>query len=236
MVKYSIKINEISKFFKLDSWNLSHTVKKLQVIKSIDNISFNVEKGKMIGIIGKNGSGKTTLLRTIAGIFHPDKGSITVNGKIGPLLQVGLGSNDEFTVAENIITYGILLGFKKKIIRDKIPEIIKFAELEEYHDVKMKYLSSGMKVRIMFSTAMLMDPDILLVDEVLSVGDASFREKSFNAFLSFKKRKKTIILVSHNLTLVRELCDEVYVMDKGKIMYHGDPKEVVSKYESFCKN
>ena len=236
MVEYSIKINEVSKFFKLDNWNLSHTIKKLKIIKSIDDISFNVEKGKLIGIIGKNGSGKTTLLRMIAGIMHPDKGSITVNGKIGPLLQVGLGSNDEFTVAENIITYGILLGFKKKIIRDKIPEIIKFAELEEYQDVKMKYLSSGMKVRIMFSTAMHMDPDILLVDEVISVGDASFREKSFNAFLSFKKRKKTIILVSHNLTLIRQLCDEVYMMHKGKIIEHGDPNKVVSNYESFCKN
>lgn len=235
MIEYSIQINDISKTFKLDTWNITHTISKLRKIKPINNISLNIEKGKMIGIIGKNGSGKTTLLRMIAGIFHPDKGSITVNGKIGPLLQVGLGSNDEFTVAENIITYGILLGFKKKIIHDKIPEIIKFAELEEYRDVKMKYLSSGMKVRIMFSTAMLIDPDILLVDEVISVGDASFREKSFNAFLSFKKRDKTIILVSHNLTLIRQLCDEVYVMDKGEIIYHGDPKDVVSKYESFCK-
>jgi len=190
----------------------------------------------LIGIIGKNGSGKTTLLRIIAGIMHPDEGSVTINGKIGPLLQVGLGSNEEFTVRENIITYGILLGFKKKTIREKIPEILKFAELEEYRDIKMKYLSSGMKVRIMFSAAMIMDPDILLVDEVISVGDASFKEKSFAAFLSFKKRNKTIILVSHNLQLVKQICDEAYMLDKGKIIEHGDPKEVVSKYESFCKN
>jgi len=235
MNKFVISLNNVSKTFSLRHWDLFHKESELREIKSIDNISLNVEKGKMIGIIGRNGSGKTTLLRLIAGVLKPDKGSLITKGVVGPLLQIGLGGNEELTVKENIITYGMLLGFKKNLMREKIPEILKFAELEKYGDVKMKYLSSGMKVRIMFSTALLMDPDILLVDEVIAVGDAPFREKSFDAFLAFKEKGKTILFVSHNVTYVKQLCDEVYFLDKGKILEYGDPEKVVKKYEDFCK-
>lgn len=236
MNKFVISLNNVSKTFSLRHWDLFHKESELREIKSIDNISFNVEKGKMIGIIGRNGSGKTTLLRLVAGVLKTDGGSLMTKGTIGPLLQIGLGGNEEFTVKENIIIYGMLLGFRKNSMRDKIPEILKFAELEEYVDVKMKYLSSGMKVRIMFSTALMMDPDILLVDEVIAVGDAPFSKKSFEAFLSFKKNGKTILFVSHNLSHVKQLCDEVYFLDKGKILEHGDPEKVVKKYEDFCKS
>ena len=230
MDNYAIVLKNISKTFQLQSNRLKKTDSSIIKIKSTDNISLKIEQGKMVGLIGKNGSGKTTLLRLIGGILHPDEGSIETSGKIGPLLQVGVGSSEEFTVNENIITYGILLGFKEKSIKEKIPEILKFAELQEYGNVKMKHLSSGMKVRVMFSTAMLIDPDILLVDEIISVGDVAFRKKSFEAFLSFKNRKKTILLVSHNLKMVKQLCDIVYFLEKGKIIEFGKPEEVIKTY------
>jgi len=136
---------------------------------------------------------------------------------------------------ENIIMQGILLGFEKKWITQKVPEIIKFAELDDYKNEKMKHLSSGMKARIMFSTAIQIDPDILLVDEVISVGDLKFREKSFESFLSFKNKNKTIVLVSHNLQVVQKLCDVVYFLDKGKIVDYGDAEKVIKAYQGFCK-
>jgi len=230
----AIKLIGVSKSFKLQRWNAKNSSLGPEIIRPVDNVSLTIKKQKMIGIIGKNGSGKTTLLRLISNIYSPDKGTIEINGKIGPLLQIGVGTNDEYSVSENIILNGLLLGFKKKWIENKVSAILKFAELEEYQNVKMKYLSTGMKVRIMFSTGMLIDPDILLVDEVISVGDATFNQKSLDAFLSFKKRGKTIILVSHNLPQIQELCDEVYMLDKGKIVKSGNPEEVIKYYIDFC--
>lgn len=233
MAEYAIVVNNLTKSYRLSKNELISRT-KLENKKIIDNISFNIEKGNVVGIIGKNGSGKTTLLRLIAGILKSDKGKIIINGKIGPLLQIGVGSNEELSVKENIVFQGILLGFSKKTITDKVYEILKFAELEEYINTKMKHLSSGMKVRIMFSTAMSMNPDILLVDEVISVGDVSFRQKSYDSFLSFKKQNKTIIFVSHNLSTVQKICDEVIMLDKGKIIEVGEPKEIIKKYQDFC--
>jgi len=230
-----IILENIEKTFKLHNNYDLQSESKIHEIKSIDNISMCIKKGTMVGIIGKNGGGKTTLLRLISGVYSPDKGKISIIGKLSPLLQVGVGSNGEYTVKENIVFNGLLLGLKKEEILKKITEILKFAELEQYESVKMKYLSSGMKIRIMFSTAMTIDPDILLIDEIISVGDVSFREKSFKKFLSFKENKKTIILVSHNLPMIQKLCDEVYALDKGKIIASGDPKSVIQKYLEYCK-
>lgn len=234
MMEYSISLKDVSKTFKTSQKKIIGNSKHTK-IKAIDNVSLNFENGKMVGIIGRNGSGKTTLLRLIASILYPDSGKIVTKGTVSPLLQIGAGSNDELTVMENIITQGVLLGFEKNWISEKVPEIIKFAELEDYKNEKMKHLSSGMKARIMFSTSMLMDPDIFLVDEIISVGDAIFRQKSFDAFLSFKKRKKTIVFVSHNLEIVKKLCDVVYFLDKGKIIEFGEPEKVVKSYQNFCK-
>jgi len=234
MLDYVIRIKNISKTFDTSTKKIIGN-SGFSKIRAIDNISLDIEKGKVVGIIGQNGSGKTTLLRLIAGILYPDSGTIVTKGKIGPLLQVGAGSNEELTVMENIIMQGVLLGFKKKWIVDKVPEIIKFAELEDYKNEKMKHLSSGMKVRIMFSTAMQIDPDILLVDEVIAVGDLKFRQKSYESFLSFKNRNKTIVFVSHNLQSVQKLCDVVYFLDKGKIVDYGEPEKVIKSYQGFCK-
>ena len=232
MTEYSIRVKDVSKSFKT-SRKIGDLKEKR--IKAIDNISMDIEKGQMIGLIGRNGSGKTTLLRLIASILYPDSGKIVTKGQVGPLLQIGAGSNDELTVMENIIMQGVLFGFEKKWITQKVPEIIKFAELDDYKNEKMKLLSSGMKVRIMFSTAMQMDPDILLVDEIIAVGDLKFREKSFDSFLSFKNRNKTIVFVSHNLQVVQKLCDVVYFLDKGKIIDYGEPEKVIKSYQGFCK-
>jgi len=233
MNEYAIRANNVSKTFEMTKGGFT-SKSGLNQVKAIDNISLNIEKGKMVGLIGKNGSGKTTLLRLLAGILLPNTGKIVTKGKVGPLLQIGAGSNEELTVNENIIMQGVLLGFKKKWIEDKVSDIIKFAELEDYKNEKMKHLSSGMKVRIMFSTAMQMDPDILLVDEIIAVGDIKFRQKSFDSFLSFKNRNKTIVFVSHNLQAVQKFCDVVYFLDKGKIIDYGEPQRVIKAYQDFC--
>lgn len=232
MNEYAIRANNVSKTFEMSKGGFTNK-SGLNQVKAVDNISLNIEKGKMVGLIGKNGSGKTTLLRLFAGILHPNMGKIVTKGRVGPLLQVGAGSNEELTVHENIIMQGILFGFEKKWIEDKVSEIIKFAELEDYKNEKMKHLSSGMKVRIMFSTAMQMEPDILLVDEIIAVGDLKFRLKSFDSFLSFKNRGKTIVFVSHNLQAVQKYCDVVYFLDKGRIIDHGEPEKVIKAYQEF---
>ena len=234
MNDYAIRVKNVSKSFEMSRVGFKG-ITGSRHIKVIDNVSFKIEPGKIVGLIGRNGSGKTTLLRLIAGILYPDNGKIVTKGTIGPLLQVGVGSNEELTVAENIITQGVLLGFEKKWITEKVLEIIRFTELENYKNEKMKHLSSGMKVRIMFSTAMQMDPDILLVDEIIAVGDIKFRQKSFDFFLSFKNRNKTIVFVSHNLQIVQKLCDVVYFLDSGKIVDYGEPEKVIKSYQAFCK-
>lgn len=204
---------------------------KLDVLR---DVSFKVKKGEMLGIIGFNGSGKTTLLKIIANIMKPNSGKIIVSGKVIPLLELGTGFNGELTAKENIMLYGLLLGFKKKEIEKKIQEIIKFAELEKFLDTKLKNFSTGMYARLAFSTAIQVDPDILLVDEVLSVGDISFQEKSFKEFQKFKESKKTIIFVSHNLEQVKTTCDRVLWLHNGKIKSSGEPTDVINDFEKFA--
>jgi len=235
MTDISIELKNVSKTFKIKKLNLATGKSTIEIINSLDNISLKIEKGKMIGIIGRNGSGKTTLLRVIAQIFYPQIGEVLVNGSVGPVLQIGAGGNDEFSVEETIIINGLYRGLKKQDILNKIPDILKFAELEVYRNTKMKHLSTGMKVRIMFSTIFSLDPDILLIDEVISVGDQEFRKKSFDSFISFKNRGKTILLVSHNLSMIQQLCDEVYYIDKGQIIDHGSPQKVIQSYTDSFK-
>jgi len=201
----------------------------------LNDISFSVKKGEMIGILGVNGSGKTTILKLMSQIYVPDKGTIITNGKVIPILELGIGFNPDLTAKDNIIIYGLILGFSKKEIKNKIKQIIQFAELEKFLDIKMKNFSMGMYARLAFSTALQVNPDILLVDEVLSVGDIAFQEKSFNAFMDFKRRGKTIIFVSHSPDQIKQYCDKALWIHEGKIRNYGPPELVVNEYIEFMQ-
>ena len=215
---------------------ISDMSKSTEKIKVLDDVSFSVKKGETFGILGKNGSGKTTLLKLIAKIYKPDSGTIITNGKIVPLLQLGVGFHSELTPSENIITFGIILGFKKESIKQRIPDILKYAELEKFADVKIKNFSSGMYSRLGFATAVQIDPDIILVDEVLSVGDISFQKKCFQTFEDFKRRKKTIIFISHDPNQIQQVCDRALVLRNSKIDLIGEPSKVVEHYINSQEN
>lgn len=195
------------------------------------NISLSIRKGEMIGVIGFNGTGKTTLLKIISGIYPPTEGTVVTRGKLTPFLELGTGFNGELTARDNIILYGAILGFSKKEIVKKIDDIIQFAELEKFLDTKLKNFSSGMNARLAFSTAIQVNPDILLVDEILSVGDLPFQQKSFEAFMDFKKKGKTIVFVSHSIDHVSTLCDRVMLLHEGRVYSYGEPDEVINEYK-----
>ncbi|MDH3618370.1 MAG: sulfotransferase [Nitrosopumilus sp.] len=214
----------------------SHLTKNiLNQIQALDNISLTIKKGETIGIIGLNGSGKTTLLRIISGVYAPDSGSVEINGYLAPLLQIGTGFKKELDAEENIVMYGLLLGFTKNEIKRKVDDIIKFAELEKFRKLKLENYSAGMRTRLAFSTAIQINPDILLVDEILAVGDAVFKEKSFKAFLEFKKQNKTIVYTTHNFNMILDLSDRVILMDQGRILKIGKPSDVISYYKEIIK-
>jgi len=240
----AIKVERVFKTFNLKRPDgLIGSIKKIESpftnskIIALNNVTFDVYQGETFGIIGLNGSGKTTLLRMIAGIYVPDSGIIKINGKLAPLLQIGSGFHPELTGPENIIISGMLMGFSKSDIENKVEKIIQFAELEDYTNMKLKHYSSGMIARLAFSIGIQVDPDILLVDEVLAVGDISFREKSYKEFLKFKDKKKTIVYTTHILTDLHEVCDRVMLLDKGVIKEIGNPLDVIKVYrEMISKN
>lgn len=227
----AVVLKNITKQFRIKSNKNSGDS---DILIALKDISFEVQKGQTVGIIGLNGSGKTTLLRVISGIYPPDSGEVRVNGRIAPLLQIGIGFNNELDAIENIIVYGMLLGFTKSEISKKINDIIEFAELEKFRNMKLKQFSAGMRVRLAFSTALQVDPDILLVDEVLSVGDILFRKKSYDSFISFKNKNKTIIFTSHNLDMIATLSDHVILINKGEILMQGKPNEVIQKFKELA--
>ena len=200
----------------------------LEVLK---NISFTIKKGEMFGIVGKNGTGKTTLLRVISGVYQPDKGSVITHGSLVPFLALGLGFQGELTAKANVIQYGILLGFKRREIIERVEKIMEFAELEKFADTKLKNFSSGMYARLAFATAVQVDPDILIIDEVIQVGDLSFQQKSYDTILSFKKRGKAIILVSHDIKAIEDHCDRALFLNNGIIESIGKPSEVIDAYK-----
>jgi len=208
----------------------SRGYEKLDVL---NGISFNVKKGEMMGIIGKNGQGKTTLLQILSGILKPDRGIVKLFGSTVPLLSLGAGFQPDLSAIDNIIMYGLYLGLRKKELKELVPEILAYSELERFADTKVKHFSTGMNARLAFATAVQVDPEILLVDEVLSVGDVPFREKSFQTFLSFKRKGKTIVFVSHSLKHVRRLCDRAIFIHGGKIQKSGRPDEVVDEFYNF---
>lgn len=203
---------------------------------ALDDATFELRKGETLGIIGVNGSGKTTLLRVLTGIFPPDKGRITVKGRIGSLIAVGAGFHPHMTGRENIFLNGTILGMTKKDIQRKYESIVGFAEIGDFLDAPVATYSSGMRVRLGFAIAVHCDPDILLIDEILSVGDLSFRNKSLRYMADLRKKAKAIIFISHNLEQTRLLCDRTIILDKGKIIYDGDTYQACIRYEEMTRS
>jgi ABC-type polysaccharide/polyol phosphate transport system ATPase subunit len=240
---YAIQVRNVYKSFRLyhekKSTLYEHLIgilsksrgyEKLDVLK---DISFDVKKGEMIGVIAKNGQGKTTLLQILSGILKPDSGVVKLYGSTVPFLGLGTGFQPDLSAIDNIIMYGLYLGLTKKEIKQRIPDILAYSELERFADTKLKHFSTGMHARLAFATAVQVNPDILLVDEVLSVGDVSFQEKSFETFLSFKRGGKTIVFVTHTLELVKRLCDRAIFIQNGKIQKIGRPDIVVDEFYKF---
>ena len=189
---------------------------------ALQNVSFTVEKGDRVGILGLNGAGKSTLLKVIAGVFKPTEGSVTKHGKMVPLLELGAGFDQQYTGKENIYLYGAMLGYSKEFIDEKYDEIVKFSELKDFIDVPIKNYSSGMKSRLGFSIATVVSPKILILDEVLSVGDAKFRKKSEKKVLSMFDSGVTVLFVSHSLAQVKRICNKAMILEKGKLIAYGD--------------
>jgi len=206
------------------------SLKPDELVTAVDGVSLQVEKGTTFGVIGSNGSGKSTLLKLIAGIAKPTAGTVKVEGKISALIELGAGFHPEISGRENVSINGIMLGLTKKEVQRKFGEIVRFAELEDFIDAPVKTYSSGMYMRLGFSIAINVNPDILLVDEVLAVGDAAFVPKCLDRIDDFRRRKKTILFVSHDLATVAKICDRVAWMKDGRIRMIGDPKRVVDAY------
>jgi ABC-2 type transport system ATP-binding protein/lipopolysaccharide transport system ATP-binding protein len=210
--------------------DLFRSIKADELVTALDGVSFNVEKGRTLGLIGENGSGKSTMLKIVAGITKPSSGRITTVGKISALIELGAGFHPEITGRENVFINGIMLGLTKREISEKFDEIVSFAELEEFIDAPVKTYSSGMYMRLGFSVAINVNPDILLIDEVLAVGDASFIPKCLDRIDDFRRRKKTILFVSHGLDTVEKICDKVVFLKNGRIAAIGEPKRIVNAY------
>lgn len=240
MTRIAVSVDHVSKKFRLyheRNQTLKSAVMRGRTSKheefwALKDVTFDVEAGQTYGIIGSNGSGKSTLLKCLAKIYWPTSGTITYNGKMASLLEVGSGFHFELSGRENIYLNGSILGMSKKEITEKFDSIVEFSGVEKFIDQPVKNYSSGMYVRLGFSVAIHVDPDILVVDEVLSVGDEEFQRKSFDKFLDLKRAGKTIILVSHGLDVVADICDRVSWIEKGVLQMSGPAPDVVAAYRA----
>ena len=236
----AISVKNLHKSFKLPTeqssglkqaiFNRLRGIKGYKEQKVLRGLNFEIKKGEFVGIIGRNGSGKSTLLKILAGIYYPQKGEITINGNLVPFIELGVGFNPELTGRENVYMNGALLGFSNEEMDSMYDDIWKFAELEDFQDQKLKNYSSGMQVRLAFSIAIRARGDILLLDEVLAVGDAAFQQKCNDYFNSLKDKNQTVILVTHTMDNVRKFCTRAILVDNGKIIQDGDPKKVSDAY------
>jgi ABC-type polysaccharide/polyol phosphate transport system ATPase subunit len=239
----AIELTRVSKVYRRYSGRQFATLKSALLQRSIlrdlqpsetfpalTDVSFTVPKGSTYGVIGRNGSGKSTALKLVAGITKPTSGTVRVDGRISALIELGAGFHPEISGRENVFINGIMLGLTKREIQRRFDEIVEFAELTEFIDAPVKTYSSGMYMRLGFAVAIHVDPDVLLVDEVLAVGDEGFTHKCLDKFAEFRRRGKTILLVTHSLNLVERFCDEALWLDSGHAKAHGDPKRVVGAY------
>jgi teichoic acid transport system ATP-binding protein len=205
----------------------------IREIQAVRGVSFEVAHGKVMGVVGANGAGKSTLMRTVAGILPPTSGRVEVHGRVSTLLSLGVGFNRKLTGRQNVVLGGLAAGLTRSELREKYDEIVDFAELEEFMDMPMRTYSSGMYGRLAFAVAVTMHPDILIIDEALSAGDARFRRKSFDRMRELCAEDRTILLVSHSLGSIEKLCDEAIWMDKGRIQMWDEPTAVVEAYTEF---
>lgn len=235
----AIKVEHLSKTFKIPHEKISSVrgvvvnafrKKTYEEFQALDDISFEVGKGEFFGIIGRNGSGKSTLLKILAGIYQQDKGTAEINGMISPFLELGIGFNPELSGRDNVYLNATVLGMTKKQIDEKFDSIVAFSELERFIDQKLNRYSSGMHVRLAFSVAIHANREILLMDEVLAVGDANFQEKCLEQFEKIRSAGKTIILVSHDVNTIVKYCDRVLLLRDGKKVFLGNPKGAVEHY------
>jgi len=241
---YAIEVDNVSRVYQkyssrhrfqtfksaLVKGDFLRSIKADERVTALEGISFNVAKGQTFGLIGENGSGKSTMLKVVAGIAKPSSGRVHTNGKVSALIELGAGFHPEITGRENVFINGIMLGLSKKEISQKFEEIVRFAELEEFIDAPVKTYSSGMYMRLGFSVAINVNPEILLIDEVLAVGDASFIPKCLDRIEDFRRREKTILFVSHDLATVEKICDRVVWLKNGRLQAAGEPKRIVDAY------
>ena len=241
MSEIALEVSHVS----IDYRNLAHMsmhqgllkkgVKRAETIRAVDDLSFTVEKGKILGIVGRNGSGKTTLLRSVAGIFRPDQGYIDTKGNRVSLMAIGIGFNGNNTGRENILKSGMLLGCRLDYVKEHMDEIIAFSELGDFIDRPVRTYSSGMYSKLSFAVTAILETDIMLVDEVLSVGDERFRKKSYRKMEELMMGSRTVLIVSHATDTLKKFCHEVLWMDGGKFMELGPTEEVLDRYDAFMQ-
>ena len=235
-----IEVNNVSMAFRMDinrpsglkDWvvNFATGKRDIREFRALSGVSFTVEKGEVIGIIGRNGSGKSTLLKIISGIYKPTGGSVTLGGNVVPMLELGSGFDQELTGYENIFLNGAILGYTEKYLREKLDDIITFSELGDFINMPIKTYSSGMMMRLAFSVATVVNPEILIVDEILAVGDEFFQKKSFARMQELMSGGTTVLFVSHNLDQMRKMCSRVVWLDSGHIRMAGPTQEICAAY------
>lgn len=236
-----IRVDHVSMNFRM---NVNHTTSmkewliaklkrelKYQDFYALNDISFSVERGEVLGIIGTNGSGKSTLLKVISGIYKPTGGTVITSGRVAPMLELGSGFDYELSGRENIFLNGAIMGYSESFLKSKYEEIVDFSELGEFIHQPIKIYSSGMMMRLAFSVATLVEPEILIVDEILAVGDERFQRKSFDRMMSLMKGGTTVMMVSHNIQQIREMCSRVIWLSQGQIKMNGDPETVCCEYQ-----
>lgn len=241
MAQPAVEVKNVSILFNLNKEKVDNikeyfvkfVTRKLMFTEfwALKDISFTVNKGERLGILGFNGAGKSTLLKTVAGVLKPTKGSVTVHGVIAPLLELGAGFDSNYSGKENIFLYGATMGYSRKYIQERYDEIVEFSELKDFIDVPVKNYSSGMKARLGFAIATAVEPEVLILDEVLSVGDAKFRRKSEAKVRSMFDKGVTVLFVSHSTEQVRRLCDKAIILDKGQIIAQGEVNEICDIYD-----
>ena len=235
MDKIAIRAKDVSKIYKLYHKPSERLLDALGIAgknrfkehRALDHVSFEVKKGETIGIIGTNGSGKSTILKIITGVLSPTEGAVEISGRISALLELGAGFNMEYTGIENVYLNGMMMGFRREEMDERLPEILRFADIGDFVHQPCKTYSSGMFVRLAFAVAINIDPEILIVDEALSVGDAFFQAKCYKKFDDFKAQGKTIIFVSHDISSVAKYCDRVILLNQGVKLAEGKPKEII---------